>query len=708
MSKRNILVVDDNLINRKILVGILKSDYTVFESENGKQAIEFLQTTKEFISLILLDIVMPVMNGYEFMETIKDSANLNSIPIIVETSSGDVEDELRCLSAGATDFITKPYNGEIVKHRISSIIRLCESSAMLNNLEYDKLTGFHAKEFFFQRVAQTLNDNPMDKYDIICSNIENFKLINERHGVKKGDELLRYIADKYRQIKSDETIGGYLGADKFFALSKHKESYDEEFFDAIATDIYYNAPVRHIVIKFAVYQDVDKALPIPSMCDRAIAAMDRIKRVYGKSIASYDDSLHVELLREQTLVDAMEEGITKKQFVVYYQPKYDIQDNVIIGMEALVRWQHPKYGMILPGEFIPLFEKNGFIAKLDFYVWEQALIVLKRWQTNKMTMFPISVNVSRIDFSINNLPQKLNDMVCKYGIDTSFLHLEITESVYTDNPDEIIKTVKELRAMGFKIEMDDFGSSYSSLSMFSLLPIDVLKLDIGFIKSDSLMQTKSVMSFIISLAKWLEIATIAEGVETKEQVDNLLLMGCHQVQGYYYARPMPLDKLEQHIQDTLSKVETNTEMVVAEEDELFTNAITGTVLVADDIEINREILKKMLEPSCQVVEASNGKEVIEYLRLHPKEVDAVILDLLMPVMDGFKTLEIMKSQEEFSKIPVLITSELGVDNGVRSLRLGADGLIYKPFQTECVLHSVKSAIDCAKFQQMVANGSDIK
>lgn len=700
MFNRSILVVDDAAVNRKMLQKILGNDYRIFQSKNGKEALAFLQATKEDIALILLDLVMPIMDGYAFMKAVGKNEKLNGIPIIVETSSGEIENELRCLSAGASDFITKPYNSEIIKHRISSIIRLRETSAMLNLLQYDTLTDFYTKEFFYRYARQELRDHRDQKFDIICSNIENFKFVNERYGIKNGNKVLKFIADIYRKYDRGDSIFGYFGTDKFFVLLKHWPSFNPEFFDIVCKDIHDNAPVPNLVVKFAIYQDIDRSLPVPTMCDKALIALDRIKKSYGKSVARYDASLNTKLLREQNILDAMEEGIHQHQFVVYYQPKYDIRLDRISGMEALVRWKHPEYGMISPGEFIPLFEKNGFITTLDFYVWEEALKTLQKWTTQRMPVFPISVNVSRADFVLSNFTEKLHALVTHYDVKPALLHLEVTESAYTENPDEIIHAVKQLRVLGFKIEMDDFGSGYSSLSMLSELPIDILKLDMSFVQKESSLQKKSVMSFVLSLARWLEMDTIAEGVETKEQLEALKIMGCRQVQGYYFAKPMPLHEVEQHIQESISRQPEETPELLEHYEDIFPTITANTILIADDIELNRSILRIILEPQYQVVEVTNGQEVLDYLRLHPKEVDAVLLDLLMPVMDGFQVLEIIKNEEALAQIPIIIVSEHGIDSGVRALALGADSLLSKPFHKELVLHGIKSAIDSAELRKI--------
>lgn len=546
-EKRKLLIVEDSRMNRAILHGILEKEYEILEAVNGQEALDILTAYGDQISLILLDINMPVMDGYEFMDILRTRQELSGIPVIVTTSRDNEQDEICSLTKGASDFVAKPYSPEVVRHRVASIIRLRESAAFLNALEFDPLTGLYSKEFFYRQVARRLADNPEKQYDIICSDVENFKLVNERLGVEKGDELLRYIAKVFTFTKKEDDICGRIGADLFAVLVEHKEGYYKRQFEEDLLAGYPQSPVSNIVIKYGVYENVDRSIPVSGMCDRAVLALRRIKHQYGRFISVYDDSLRLKLLREQQIVDNMEQALSESQFEVYYQPKYDIMTDRISGAEALVRWNHPEFGFMPPGEFIPLFERNGFVTKLDFYVWKEVCRSLRKWKEEGLPLVPVSVNISRMDFGMPDLAKRIKTMADRYGVDHELLHLEVTESSYTDNPQQIIDVVNELRTMGFKIEMDDFGSGYSSLNMLSELSIDILKLDMRLVQQDVSRQKKSILSFILSLSKWLELDTIAEGVETSEQVERLRNMGCKYVQGFFYAKPMPTAEFREYL-----------------------------------------------------------------------------------------------------------------------------------------------------------------
>ncbi|WP_455717695.1 EAL domain-containing protein, partial [Anaerosporobacter sp.] len=225
--------------------------------------------------------------------------------------------------------------------------------------------------------------------------------------------------------------------------------------------------------------------------------------------------------------------------MVYYQPKFDLSTECVIGAEALVRWKHPQYGFLSPAEFIPIFEKNGFISELDYYVWDCVCQKLDSWIETGHQLMPISVNVSRVDLYNPKLPELLFGLIMKYNIPIQYLHLEITESAYTDNAKRMIDIVNQIRQIGFVIEMDDFGTGYSSLNMLSDLPIEILKLDMSFLKNNvGRSSGRSVIQFVINLAKWLGLFVVAEGVETQEQAIFLKNMGCDYAQGYYYSKPI--------------------------------------------------------------------------------------------------------------------------------------------------------------------------
>ncbi len=545
MAKRKILVIEDNYLNRSLLCEILKPDYDVVEAENGREALERLQQYAGDFSLILLDIVMPVMDGYEFLAEVKGTPRFSSIPVIVTTQNDGESEEVAALSCGAADFVAKPYKPQIILHRVASIIHLRETAALVNEFQYDRLTGLYSKGFFCRQVEELLRRNPEKEYDIICSDIVNFKLVNDVFGIPAGDRLLKAITQCYTENTRGREICSHFHADQFACIIEHKWEYTEKMFQDACAQINALSQTQNIVVKWGIYRVEDMNVPVEQMCDRALLAARSIKGQYKKYFAYYDGVLRSKLLREQEIVDSMESALTEGQFEIYLQPKYSIKKNRMVGAEALIRWNHPQWGLQSPALFIPLFERNGFITRLDQYVWDQTCAVMRDWAERGLPPLPISVNVSRADIYNVDLADILTGLLQKYGLLPSSLHLEITESAYTENPRQIIDTVSRLRGMGFVVEMDDFGSGYSSLHMLHEMPVDILKLDMKFIQSEpATLVNQEIMRFIISLANLMKLGVVAEGVETAEQLERLREIGCECVQGYYFSKPLPVKEFE--------------------------------------------------------------------------------------------------------------------------------------------------------------------
>ncbi len=307
-------------------------------------------------------------------------------------------------------------------------------------------------------------------------------------------------------------------------------------------------------IRMGVYQNVDKSLEIHKRFDCALLACNSIRRDYQLRIAYYDHSMKESEAHTEKLTSDMDKALAEKQFVVYYQPKYNVQGErpYIASAEALIRWRHPEFGMVSPGEFIPIFEENGMIRKLDRYVWKEAAFQVARCKKLFGVSIPVSVNVSRIDLMEPDFVHEITGIMEEAGISPSEYYLEVTESAYTEDSDRIIEVVKELRSLGFKIEMDDFGTGYSSLNMLSSLPIDVLKLDMLFTKHiHENEKDLRMVELIMGIAKYFGLTVVAEGVETEEQYRLLKDVGVQVIQGYYFSKPLPDKDFEELISKSL-------------------------------------------------------------------------------------------------------------------------------------------------------------
>jgi diguanylate cyclase (GGDEF)-like protein len=558
-TRRKILVVEDSIANRRTLCKILSQEYETLEAVNGQEALEILSREAPSISLIFVDLWIPAMDGYTFLKRLQTDQVLTAIPVIVAIRRDREEDAVEVLACGAADFITKPYRPRVILHRASSIISLRETTALIDQMEYDRLTGLYSQVFFCHRVRQVLQQNPETQYDLLCSNIENFRFINEVFGLTVGDQVLRLIARELQYGLPGEHFCGRLQAD-IFACMLARGPFDLESALSCATErIRKESGVKSFSMKWGVYAITDIHLPVEQMCEWALLACNSISKTHDRTVAVCNDALRQTLLREKTLENGMEAALNTRQFEIFYQPKFSLRSNRIGGAEALVRWNHPTLGLLLPEQFIPLFERNGFITRLDRYIWEEVAVTIHNWELRGMPPVPVSVNVSRADIYNADLEAVMMDIRRRHQIKPSLLHLEITETAYTEDPRQLYDVVTKLRGAGFVIEMDDFGSGYSSLNMLNELPIDILKLDVKFLKEGlERGKRRSILSFVVSLARWLDLQVIAEGVESSEQVEKLRNAGCNFAQGHYFSPPLPHLEFEQFLQNVDDFEEENT------------------------------------------------------------------------------------------------------------------------------------------------------
>lgn len=384
--------------------------------------------------------------------------------------------------------------------------------------------------------------------DAIVIDVNHFHMINERHGKTYGDEVLRRIGEYVRSMVRDE--GGIVSrrnADTFMIYCPHRSDYSdilETANSSLAEDDHAGSLVR---LRMGVYANADKSVDMERRFDRAKMAADSVRNNFTRNISLYDDSMHASERLHAQLLDDFSHALEQHQFTVFYQPKYNIlgDEPVLTGAEALVRWKHPELGMISPAEFIPLFEENGLIRDLDNYVWREVASQLKDWKQRLGVYVPVSVNVSRVDMFGSDVVSTFRQLLGEFDLSPIDICLEITESAYTEDSDQIIHTVDKLRDCGFRIEMDDFGTGYSSLNMLTSLPIDALKLDMQFIRAAfSERKDTRMLEVILDISDSLGVPTIAEGVETAEQMATLKAMGCDIVQGYYFSRPVPASEFE--------------------------------------------------------------------------------------------------------------------------------------------------------------------
>ncbi|MBQ4103118.1 MAG: EAL domain-containing protein [Clostridia bacterium] len=848
MSNKDIvLVIDDDRIDREILKNILSKDFYVVDYQDAQEGFDFLARNEQDVKCVVVDVYMPGMDGYGFLKKVNESGL--KIPVIVATSDSGEDTQVKVLADGAWDFISKPYNAEIVKLRVQNAIMRTEFFAFKKLkyiAEYDVLTGIFNKDKFLKKTRIMLDNNPDKKFAFIRFDIDRFQLVNSFYGSSEGDRIIKYLAMGLENLANQRQNLTYGRIEaEVFALCGEYET-EEEVFKLIEDHIEiiksYNRNFD-LVPNFGVYFVDDLTLSPGVMLDRATLAAKECKGNYIDTVGVFKPEMSIRLEKEQEIVNEMVQALQEEQFIVYLQPKYSLETNAPAGAEALVRWMHPKKGMISPGLFIPVFEKNGFIERLDHYVWEVICKYLRKWLDEGIKPHPISVNISRVDLYNPQIVEFIIGLVDKYSIPHELFQLELTETAYMDNPHIMKQVVSGLKENGFTVMMDDFGSGYSSLSVLKEIEVDVLKIDMRFFDSTGTNDGRSenIIASVVRMAKWLGMPAVAEGVEKAEQVNFLGSVGCEYVQGFYFARPMPIDEYEKLVRENKEKTVTkNVDLTgaltmdklwssapemeilfsnsaqpsaICEFDgskftylrtnnaykelfgadgvsegnpmdyifyeykndvlEAFTNAIKNDeitecqykrrvqqgnalwvskklqyigkvgeeksifvanltditvqkevetelkklkkvmnsgnkdkpkkLLVVDDSELSSRIIKDIFDNSYEVMLAKNGLEGLNLLREYKNEVAVVLLDMVMPIMDGKEFLTHKNADEDTVDIPVIVISSEN-DEGLQvdMLQMGVNDYITKPFVAEVIARRVKNVIDYnERFRKMV-------
>ena len=592
ISRNTILVIDDSAINREIVKYTFSSRYQVIEAENGQQGLELLKDNLPQIAAIILDLNMPVMSGIDFLREYHSNANFYDIPVIVTTSENPQQYEKACLELGASDFVQVPFDVNILNYRVSNAVK----RTWFAFYENDVLTGLFKKERFEKETALMLRKHLDKQFAFVTLDIDGFKTYNSFFGVKKGDELIQFIGNLVSSLMVPLPISCYAHyvADSFSMCFP----YDEELIQGIVTKMVselrnYNLEYT-IKPSFGVYKIDNPYLDVELMHDRAVLASKGVKGKYDQFIGIYNDVLNTQLMDEQQILNDMDIALKEREFQVYYQPKVSLQTGLSCGAEALIRWKHPQKGIIMPGQFIPVFEKNGFICKLDYYVWEEVCKFIRYCMDHDLPVMPISVNVSLANIYNPNFVENIYELTQKYRISPKLFNLEFTESAFFENTEIIRSIMDQLHAYGFLIFMDDFGSGYSSLNMLKDLPVDVLKIDMHFLpKNPDEEKGGRILAAVIRMAGWLNIPVIVEGVETAIQISFLKEADCDYVQGFYFAKPMPE---ADYIALLEGRVRTADMPETSEGQKLMTEIWTSDVLV-------EKLFDNIAEPSA-VIEVS--------------------------------------------------------------------------------------------------------
>lgn len=699
-KKQVVLVVEDEKVNRKILNKILSEQYLVLEAENGETAWKILTDETKNIDAVVTDIVMPVMDGYALLSKIQKNG-MAELPVIVTTGSSDAESEQKVLDAGAWDFVPKPYNANVLLSRLRNAIARRQVSyleRMQKMAAHDSLTGLYNRSKMFEKIQTMLRDNPNEKFAFMRIDIDHFALYNTSFGENEGDNLLKYLAGCVQEFSAKYPlyVCGRISADVFcvcFSYDGNAESVRKNT-SGIQQKLSEYRKDYLIEISAGFYIIDDTTLGPDDYYFRASIATQKCKNQYETYMAVYDADSVQRYATEIEITNDMQTALDEEQFVIYMQPKIRLSTEKACGAEALVRWIHPVKGMISPGMFIPVFEKNGFISKLDYYVWEHTCIILRKWIDEGKNPYPVSVNISRISLYNPQLPSLITELVRKYDLAPSILQLEITESAYMTNPDLMKENIHNLRLAGFTILMDDFGSGFSSLNTLKEIEVDILKIDMKFLPVDEEVEKgEIILASVIKMANWLGMSVVTEGVETRRQRDFLEGAGCDCVQGYFYSKPIS------EAEYTEKYLGRNNEAAVQKDDagKKITPKHNMTVLIIDDSEIDGVILKENFDDLYHIHVCDNAESGLAYLKTNKNKIKLIMVDNVMPGMSGLDFLKYCQQDSSLSAIPkIMITANDTIEDQVEAFKEGAYDYITKPLIKEVVRARVNHVMELSR------------
>lgn len=432
-----------------------------------------------------------------------------------------------------------------------------KAASLIQVTETDELTGLYNRDYFLAYAGQINREHPEKHMDAVVLNIDRFHAVNALNGRDFGDRVLRALGNEIRVAAEDAGgIAGRFEADRFDLYYPHCEDY-QGLYDRLQGKLNETAPAAGIRLRMGV-MPWQQGLEAVQMFDRARTACSMARDSYKEHLIVFDSRMQEREDYEQRLLNDLHRALNNYEFEVYYQPQYDIQSEPpkLVSAEALVRWNHPELGLIPPNDFVPLFERSGKIGEVDRYVWGEAARQVARWRDLYGVTIPVSVNLSRVDVFDPALESALDRLLAYNDLGQGAIKLEVTESAYTGNADQVIRVVESLRRKGYIVEMDDFGSGYSSLNMLSAMPVDVLKMDRGFIRRIGEDEKDThLVALILGIARSLKVPVVAEGVETEEQLKLLKKLGCPLVQGYYFSKPLPAREFEDQVIRKMPRVE---------------------------------------------------------------------------------------------------------------------------------------------------------
>lgn len=555
----------------------------------------------------------------------------------------------------------------------ASCITEPDKSEAAADYDLDQATGVYNMQAFIGRAQKLLDDNPHDSFNLIISDIKNFQLITATYGEAKAQALLRDVAQLTKECYTDGVVARY-GVDQIVSLYKTPSLDTKIQISNRFNEYLQQTEIPNVIIKFGIYEDVDRGISVTHMCSKALLALNTIINDFRRIFAKYDDSTSQKQLKAQTYEAQFNDALANEEFVIWYQPKFNPYTEKIVGAEALVRWQTAK-GIISPGEFLPVFESDGLIARLDSYVFQRVCAQQRKWLDDGQGLIPISVNVSRCSLFVHDIVERYKAIIDEYDLDPKYVPIEITESVALENLK--IKPIADAFAnQGFQLHMDDFGSGRSSLNGLNVLHFEAVKLDKSLIDFIGYKNGELVLSYTMALGKELGVQLVAEGVETASQLLFLKHNGCDIIQGFYYSKPLPVAEFEALLQahGTANLKEELNQMLTdcaasSEPDTLYSHMPGGF--------FSYEAFgdEKILASNSYLWEMfgfDNEEDFMEHVHgsfkgiVSPEELDQVEESIAQQIKDHYREMDFVKYhivRKDGTKVPVVDYGHLAHQDG---------------------------------------------
>jgi diguanylate cyclase (GGDEF)-like protein len=557
-----VVLADDDPSIRLMVRHVLESeDFDIVEASDGLEALKAVE--KHHPALVLLDAVMPGIDGFTTCQQIKDKGHTD-IPVMMITGLDDDASVERAYEVGAIDFITKPIKWAVLKHRVKSVVAKVIAERKVKLLAYrDTLTGLPNRLLFADRLEQAVvrSERTRTSMALMLIDIDDFKLVNDSFGHDAGDKLIKAVGDLIsKSLRRADTIAR-LGGDEFAVVIEGIQGPEDaiSIADNLTTILEHNVRLddqetyTSASIGIAVYPGDGK--DARALLKNADTAMYRAKESGRHCFQFYKPEMSVSAMERLDLENSLKAAFENDEFLIHYQPVIDIHKNEIVGVEALLRWQHPEKGMIQPADFVNVVEDCGLIVALGEWMINSVCKQIKLWQDAGLEKQNVSINLSPRQFKEQDLVTLFTQAMAENGIDGSSLSVEVTERTLIDNVGEVEATLKKLRAMGLRILLDDFGTGYASLAYLKEFPVDVVKIDEAFIAGIPDNEDDSaIVDAIAGLTRGLKLALHAEGVENERQLNVLKGLGCQFGQGYYWSKPLPGNEYEQFFMNQIYNI----------------------------------------------------------------------------------------------------------------------------------------------------------